>query len=188
MSDAVLPSSVLPTFKYHPDPVATGSIVQLSQECASCHSIREWIYAGPVYGAFEDQPIICPWCIADGTANRVLGVEFVDPPGIGGYGDWDAVSREVVDEISLRTPSFNGWQQERWYTHCKDGAAFMGVFGASDLQTVDATAFAAIAQESEFTGKELEEYMASLDKDDGPTAYLFRCRSCGAWGGYSDTH
>ena len=47
---------------------------------------------------------------------------------------------------------------------------------------------AAIAQESRLTEKELEDYMVSLDRDTGPTAYLFRCGSCGSWGGYSDTH
>ena len=188
MPDSVAPASALPTFKYHPDPVATGSFVQLSRECAACHLIRGWTYTGPVYGQFDDQPVICPWCIADGTAHRLLGVEFVDPPGVGGYGDWDSVPQTVLEEICFRTPSFNGWQQERWYTHCNDAAEFSGAVGVTELRGLDPAAYAAIAKESGFIGKELADYMASLDRDNGPTAYLFRCGSCGSWGGYSDSH
>ena len=186
MPDAI--ALALPTFKYHPDPVATGSIAQSSQKCAVCHLIRGWTYTGPVYGQFDDQPVICPWCIADGTAHRLLGVEVVDPFGVGGYGDWDSVSQTVREEICFRTPFFNGWQQERWYTHCNDAAEFSGVVGAAELRCFDHAACAAIAQESRLTEKELEDHMVSLDRDAGPTAYLFRCGSCGSWGGYSDTH
>ncbi len=187
MSDSLIVSA-LPKFKYHPDPIATGSIVKSSRECAACHLIKGWTYDGPVYGEDLDGPILCPWCIADGTAHRLLGAEFLDPLGVGGYGDWDAVPQVVVEEICFRTPSFNGWQEERWYTHCKDAAEFLGVVGAAELQALDHAAYAAIALESGFTGRELEDYMAILDKDSGPTAYVFQCRSCGSWGGYSDIH
>ncbi len=34
--------------------------------------------------------------------------------------------------------------------------------------------------------EEVEEYLAALDKDDMPTAYLFECRHCGAHLAYSD--
>jgi uncharacterized protein CbrC (UPF0167 family) len=188
MPDSVVPALALPKFKYHPDPIATGSIAQLSGECAACHLTRGWTYVGPVYGQFEDQPVICPCCIADGSAHGLLGVEFVDPPGVGGYGDWDSVPQGVVDEVCFRTPSFNGWQQERWYTHCGDAAEFSGVVGVTELLGFDPAAYAAIAKESGLTGTELEDYMARLDGDSGPSAYLFRCGTCGSFGGYSDTH
>lgn len=32
------------------------------------------------------------------------------------------------------------------------------------------------------------EYLAALDRDHGPTAYVFRCRKCQQLGGYSDHH
>ena len=62
------------------------------------------------------------------------------------------------------------------------------LLGRAELRCFDHAACAAIAQESRLTEKELEDYMVSLDRDTGPTAYLFRCGSCGSWGGYSDTH
>lgn len=181
-------AGALPNFKYHPDPISTGSIVQSSLECAACHSVKGWTYAGPVYGRFDNELILCPWCIADGTAHRSLGAEFVDPLGVGGYGDWDPVPQAVLEELCFRTPSFNGWQQEKWYTHCQDGAAFFGPVGIAELKAFDSAACDAISRECGFIGKELEDYMARLDRDGGPTAYIFRCSICGTWGGYSDTH
>jgi len=26
----------------------------------------------------------------------------------------------VVEEVAYRTPGFSGWQQERWWTHCRE--------------------------------------------------------------------
>ncbi|WP_228775445.1 CbrC family protein [Streptomyces sp. NRRL B-1677] len=34
--------------------------------------------------------------------------------------------------------------------------------------------------------EQVEHYLGSLAKDDRPTAYLFRCRSCAAHLAYSD--
>ncbi|MGH8248358.1 MAG: CbrC family protein [Gammaproteobacteria bacterium] len=45
---------------------------------------------------------LCPWCIADGTAHETLGAEFVAPSGIGDYGRWDTLPREVIEEASFR--------------------------------------------------------------------------------------
>jgi len=177
-----------PKFKYHPDPIATGSIVQSSLECAACHSVRGWTYAGPIYGRFDEEPVLCPWCIADGTAHLSLGAEFIDPPAVGGYGDWDSVPETVLEEVCFRTPSFSGWQQEKWYTHCHDAAEFVGPVGIVELKAIDPAAYQAIARESGFTGIELEDYMTRLDRDQGPTAYVFRCSVCGSFGGYSDIH
>src|SRR5687768_12655378 len=102
----------LPTFRYHPDPIATGSIAASDTRCRVCHQIRGYIYTGPVYAAEELDEGICPWCIADGTAHVQYDAEFVDAAAIGGYGDWDAVPPPIVAEVAYRTPGFSGWQQE----------------------------------------------------------------------------
>ena len=49
-----------------------------------------------------------------------------------------------------------------------------------------AEAIAAIKAEIGFDDSDWEDYFNSLDKDEDPTAYIFRCRHCGAFGGYSD--
>jgi len=39
----------LPKFKYHPDPIATGSVAESENICACCEQARGYIYSGPVY-------------------------------------------------------------------------------------------------------------------------------------------
>jgi uncharacterized protein len=181
-----LPIAALPSFRYHPDPVATGSIVPSTNECFACKSSRGWIYTGPTYCEAELDEHLCPWCIADGTAHRTFGVEFVDPQGVGGYGDWASPSKEVIEEVCFRTPSFIGWQQERWFTHCADAASFLGCAGKRELGSLDPAAYDAIKAESGYDDEQWDLYFNRMDVNRGPTAYLFRCLHCGAWGGYSD--
>jgi uncharacterized protein CbrC (UPF0167 family) len=45
-----------------------------------------------------------------------------------------------------------------------------------------------IRRESGFENEEWSGYFDALDKNHGPTAYIFRCRHCGKLGGYSDSH
>jgi uncharacterized protein CbrC (UPF0167 family) len=37
------------------------------------------------------------------------------------------VPADVVEEVAHRTPGFSTLQQARWWTHCGDAAAFLGV-------------------------------------------------------------
>ncbi len=114
----------LPVFRYHPDPVATGSVEQTSGECSVCGEDRGYLYVGPVYT--EDDVTdgsLCPWCIADGRAASTFDAAFTD---IGEYGPDDA-PQSVLDEVSRRTPGFNAWQQDHWLYHCGDACAFVGL-------------------------------------------------------------
>jgi len=178
----------LPVFKYHPDPVTSGSIIVSDAKCQACNERRGFIYTGAVYSEHDLDDTLCPWCIFDGAAHKIFGAEFVDPKAVGDYGRWDSVPRSVIEEVCYRTPSFSGWQDERWFTHCGDAAEFVAPVGAVELQNLDPSLRRAIAEESGFTGDESALYMESLDRNAGPTAYAFRCRICGIWGGYSDTH
>jgi uncharacterized protein CbrC (UPF0167 family) len=176
----------LPVFKYHPDPLATGSIAASENKCMACGLVRGFIYKGQPYAKEELIDALCPWCIADGTAHRKFDADFVDPEGIGDYGSWEPVAKEVIEEVAHRTPSFTGWQQERWFTHCADAGVFLGPMGHAELCSYGADAIAAIKDDIGFDGDEWEQYFKSLEKDGEPTAYLFRCRHCEAYGGYSD--
>ena len=175
----------LPAFSYHPDPVASGSIVRSEKTCDVCGLARGFVYAHVTYGE-HSLDTVCPWCISDGSAHEKFGVEFSDWAGIGGYGDWDEVPTTVADEISYRTPGFAGWQQERWFTHCGDGSAFLGAMGRKELEAFGVDAVEAIRRESGLSGADWNSYFESLDAKQGPTAYLFRCRHCAKLGGYSD--
>src|SRR5580700_10471789 len=122
----------LPTFRYHPDPIATDSVQTSNDPCDVCGLDRGLMYSGPVYSAAADEPTICPWCIADGSAARTFQAEFTDV----GSGVPEQVPNEVIDEILHRTPGFFGWQQEHWLYHCDDAASFMGRVGYNDLKAL----------------------------------------------------
>ena len=177
----------LPQFRYHPDPLKTGSIVASDKACEVCGVARRFIYDGPIY-CEADAEAVCPWCIADGSAHSKLQAEFVDRALVGG-GDWEIIPAETADEIAFRTPGFSGWQQERWFTHCSDGAEFLGAMGKQELLQAGLEAVEVIRAESGYDSDEWEYYFDSMDAEHGPaTAYLFRCRHCGKLGGYSDCH
>jgi len=177
----------LPNFKYHPDPIATGSIAPSAAICPVCKESKGYAYTGLPYGTSEVENI-CPWCIADGSAHKQFGVEFTDPEGVGGYQQWESVPREVVEEIAFRTPSFSGWQSERWFTHCGDAAEFLGLMGKEDLVKLGPEVIESFKVESGLEGDEWEFYLSRLNREFEATAYLFRCRHCGKLGGYSDCH
>lgn len=179
-------STSLPSFPYHPDPVATGSIKASDATCRACGQKRGFIYTGPVTGDEDLDDSLCPWCIADGSAHQKFGAGFTDPDGVGGYGLWEDVPDAVREEIAGRTPGFSGWQQEKWFTHCGDAAVFLGCMGKEELQGLGPEATEAVRLESGYNEEQWPDYYNALDKNYGPTAYLFRCRHCAALGGYSD--
>ena len=173
----------LPDFPYHPDPVATGSLVRSGTTCVACGRLRGWVYVGPVFAEVELDEHLCPWCIADGSAAARFDATFTDD-----WGAPDDVPAEVVALVTQRTPGFSGWQQERWMYHCGDGCAFLGRGGRVELaQRADAVEV--LRHEHDglgWTAEQVEEYLQRLDPDSPPTAYLFRCRVCGTHLAYSD--
>jgi uncharacterized protein len=178
----------LPAFRYHPEPLASGSIVSSDLACRCCGRTRGYIYTGPVYAEEELNEALCPWCIADGSAAGRFQAHFVDPGGVGDYGSWEAVPSSVVDHVAQRTPGFTGWQQERWWTHCGDAAAFLGLAGRAELVATWAGAVPSIRADSQLAESDWPAYFAALDRTQGPTAYVFQCLRCRALGGYSDCH
>jgi hypothetical protein len=75
-----------------------------------------------------------------------------------------------------------------WFTHCEDAAIFLGCVGKQEIETLDRAAYDAVRFESGYDEEQWGSYFNQMDLNHGPTAYLFRCRHCGAWGGYSDHH
>lgn len=176
----------LPVFKYHPDPLATGSIEKSAKKCRCCGKKNGFIYVGPVYAEDELDGTICPWCITDGSAAAKFDATFVDPSGIGSNGV--QVSQEVEEEISCRTPGFSAWQQERWLGCCEDAAAFLGPKGRPELEAMGEAAIEAVRQECTLEGPEWTRYFHALNREEGPTAYLFQCLHCKKLLAYSDCH
>ncbi len=75
---------------------------------------------------------------------------------------------------------------------CNDAAAFLGRAGNAEIVAQYVGVEASLRREMGMEGAEYDEdwvaYFVALEKDDSPTAYVFRCLHCGALGGYSDCH
>jgi uncharacterized protein len=174
----------LPSFRYHPDPIGTGSVKPSDGACRACGLARGLIYTGPVYSTEELDQAICPWCIADGAAAKKFDAEFTDI----GWGVPKEIPEEVLIEVSRRTPGFSGWQQEHWLYHHSNAAAFLGPVGASELANYP-DALQMLSHEHDqyrWTPEQVADYLKALHRDHSPTAYLFRCLVCGLHLAYSD--
>jgi hypothetical protein len=181
-----MPPEPLPAFRYHPEPIATGSVAPSDRVCRCCGSARGFIYTGPTYAETDLDNGLCPWCIADGGAHQKFSAAFTDLDSIGNTDLWPPVAPAVAEAVAFRTPGFQGWQQERWFTCCGDAGAFLGPKGRLELEDAGEQALTAIREEIGYEGAAWEEYLDALNRDFGPTAYLFRCLHCGRLGGYSD--
>lgn len=179
----------LPLFRYHPDPLETCSIKHSDAVCVVCGKARGYIYPGPPYGGEEYVEEICPWCIADGSAHRLLAVEFTDPLDIGtSSANWNSVRipDAVQEEIAYRTPGIRSWQSASWLGHCGDAAAYLGPVGYNELEAFGFEAIEAIRGSTGLEGDEWWDFCLRLDKYGSPTGYIFRCIHCGAYAGYTD--
>lgn len=168
----------LPRFRYHPDPIDTGSVVVSDTTCAVCGRVRGFIYAGPVYAEDDLDDAICPWCIADGSAYETLGATFVDSEAFA-----DGTPEAVMAEISERTPGYASWQSEVWPSCCNDATAFLGPVGITEVRErhreLEGFILSHIIYELGISGGAATRMLQSLRRDVSPTAYLFTCLHCG---------
>ena len=169
----------LPTFRYHPDPIATNAIVCEEIICCACHKKRGYKYTGSLYSE-NDHGEICPWCISDGSAAEKFNGIFTDDEPLLRNG----IREEIVKEVTQRTPGFQAWQQEIWLSHCGDAAAYLG----------DSIEMARLAPEDFWTSvrsniglndDDFSEYKNGIFKGD-LAVYIFKCLSCNKLIGYSD--
>jgi uncharacterized protein len=175
----------LPVFRYHPDPIASGSICISDARCACCGETRGFVYSGPAYCEADLEEALCPWCIADGSAHAKFDASFADPAGFA-----DNMPRETVEEIAYRTPGFSSWQQERWLTCCADAGAFWEPIGYTELREryprLEGSLMMHIVHELGISGAAATRFLHALHRDNGPTAYVFGCRHCDAQMVYID--
>lgn len=123
-------SEEFPIFKYHPNPLETKNITESTVKCICCEQSRGFIYVASVYarGTYDD--VICPWCIADGSAAKKLDATFCS--------DIDGeIAAEIVDEVIRRTPGYISWQGEQWQTHCGDACEFHGDVSKSEMNNLE---------------------------------------------------
>ena len=162
----------LPTFRYHPDPLATGSVVPSDAVCECCGQARGYAYDLAPYGPVE---VLCPWCIASGEAHRRFGSTFT-------YGDpLPSVPAHVRAEVVHRTPGFAARREERWLTHHGDACAYLGPAGRDEIEAFGSEALqASLRQEGSWLNDaDYADFYASLDRDGYQGTFVFRCLHCG---------
>lgn len=186
MSDVINSATDLPVFRYHLDPIASGSIVASSEKCACCKKARGFMYAGPAYSEEDLDDALCPWCIADGSAAKKFDATFVDSEAFD-----DDASEEAMDTIIERTPGFNTWQTEKWPSCCGEPAAFVTPAGADDIRTryprLEGTLMMYIVHQMGISGGAATRTLASLKRDQSPTAFVFKCLHCDGMPAYVDS-
>ncbi|MBC7771022.1 MAG: CbrC family protein [Pyrinomonadaceae bacterium] len=167
----------LPVFNYHPDPIQSGSVAVATTKCVCCGKARGYVYAGPIYAEDELDDLICPWCIADGTAHEKFDATFADAEAFA-----DDLPGAVVEEITTRTPGFNVWQGERWLACCGGVAAFIEPVGITELRqryrSLEMQVLSNIIYDLHISGGAAHRMLESLNRDLGPTAYVFKCLRC----------
>jgi uncharacterized protein len=167
----------LPSFRYHPDPVLSGSVTVSTEECRCCGEARGYLYTGPVYSEEDLDEALCPWCIADGSASAEFAATFVDTEAF----PVDTPER-AIEEISQRTPGYSCWQSEEWPSCCEDATAYVAPVGVAELhgefREFEGSVLNHIIHGMSISGAAATRLLGSLNRERGPTAYLFRCLHC----------
>ena len=174
-----------PSFRFHPDPVASGSVIASDKKCRCCGRARDWIYIGPVYAEKALNEALCPWCISDGSAHGKYGATFVDTEAF-----TPNATAETVDEITQRTPGFASFQQEIWPECCGEPGVFITPAGIAEIRekyrSMEGELMTHIVHELKISGGAAHRFLESVHRDQSPSAYVFQCRKCERHFGYLD--
>lgn len=165
---------MIPAFRYHPNPIATGSIKESDIVCRCCSQARGFIYTGSVYAPGSLRDSFCPWCIADGSAAQKFEAMFSDDHPLAA----DGVSEDVIEEVTTRTPGYNSWQQEVWLSCCKDACEFHGDAPRSELQALQGDALARTLVAWEWREPNWQRFVQHYQPGGNPAVYKFVCRRC----------
>jgi uncharacterized protein len=165
----------LPTFTYHPDPLATGNIKESDVACRCCGAARGYIYSGSVYARGSYRDCICPWCIADGAAAKKFEASFCDGEPLAEAG----VPETVIEEVTRRTPGYTSWQQEVWLCCCGDACEFHGDAARAELRALQGDALARTLATWEWSEGNWGQFVQHYKPGGNPAVYKFRCRHCG---------
>lgn len=170
----------LPKFKYSPNAYSIGIFEQEEGVCSVCNEKRQIKYTSSFYSV-ENPEYICPWCIANGKAAEKFNGEFNDYCGIEGVSpnpndSIPAIPKELLTEITDKTPSYTSWQQEVWLTHCNEPCTFIDYADTETIKPYLEELKEDIDAINQNYGVNMMEY---LTKDGGVVGYLFQCVKCG---------
>lgn len=179
----------LPHFPLFPDPVKEKSFTRSHEPCSICSQATGWLYDGPIYGDRRDEPLVCPWCIANGRAAE-SGCSFNDAT-IYPYSDTTPqMSPADAELVEKRTPGYTTWQGNRWLMCCGRACIYLGEAENTDeLRGRFAQAIPSLFAEDDLDSTEQEEVINQVVRGAGPCcAYIFSGQVCEALTAYWDCH
>lgn len=175
----------LPTFRYHPDPLASGSVALRRRKCRCCGRVRGAVYEGPVYAEEDLDGRLCPWCIADGSAAARFDASFVDDEDLE-----EGIPAAAARELGERTPGFAAWDRGLWLACCGDATAFVGPAGIAEVRAgcreVEGMLMSDLVHRLGISGGLAVRTLEALTRGGSPTVMLFRCLACRSARGYVD--
>lgn len=173
----------LPIFRYHPDPLATGSVVPSEATCDCCGAARGLAYTGPVYSE-DDVGTVCPWCIADGSLADRFGATLVDDHPLAAAD----LPESVIEEVSTRTPGYEAWQEPSWLACCGDACEFHGDAPRDEIRALDESGLQQLAADSGFAVADLRTVLPDYEPGGSHAFYKFVCRHCRRTRYHGDCH
>lgn len=165
---------MLPSFRYHPDPIATGNVEQSDAACDCCGLARGYIYSASVYCESPSPESLCPWCIADGSAAQKFAASFADDRPLREAG----LPAAVVDEVTRRTPGYACWQQEVWLSCCGDACEFHGDASKEELEELKGEALERTLARWELPADDWRHILKRYQPAGDASVYKFKCRHC----------
>ena len=160
----------LPTFRYHPDPLAAGSFKEGKAKICPCCEKESTVYYTLRPYCIENVENLCPTCISTGRAAQKFEAEFVQDA------EWQGVKDKEKDQVLFcQTPGYVSWQGEHWLSCCQDYCAYLGTVGTRELEEMGIAE--QVLEEYEARG-EFQDVADYLVKDGDMCGYLFRCLHC----------
>lgn len=176
--------SHLPTFPLFADPVRENVVEPSNAACGICGLHQGHMYTGPRYGSSDDV-MICPWCIADGSACG-HDIIFNDATI---YPLFDSTPQMTIEDrrlVECLTPGFTTWQGNHWLMCCGRACVYLGEAASADLRGRWSDAIPSMFQDDRFAATEIDEIVDAVIKGGSPCAYVFQCRVCQRLRGYWD--
>jgi uncharacterized protein CbrC (UPF0167 family) len=165
---------MLPSFRYHPDPVSTGSVKASENVCICCGQSRGFIYACSTHCRTNIREQLCPWCIADGSAATKYDAMFCDDHWLVKAG----LAEEIITEVTRRTPGYTSWQGDEWQSCCQDACEFHGDLSREELRSLSGKALDNLLSGTGWTTADVSALSAHYQPGGSPAIYKFVCRHC----------
>lgn len=179
----------LPHFPLFPNAAKEGIYEESDLECDFCKQRRGVRYiagfSGAPPGLCSEEMVVCPWCIADGTAGAT-GIGFNDATIYGlSSSQMTAEDKELVEQ---RTPGFVTWQENHWLMCCGRACVYLGEADTGDLQGRWAAAVPSMFEGDDQPQEAKDEIVRQVARGQGPCAYVFECQICHSLKAYWDCH